>query len=254
MAIDATKCINCMACVVACQQRNQVPYGQSRNWVKKVYNPEVPAGVSFQPGACMHCDKAVCVDACPTRATYKADDGSVVIDPARCISCGSCVASCPYNARFLHPKTGRADKCDYCRAHAVPGGEPACVSICPTKCRVFGDADNPADPVAFALKGRPNVHVIAKDYDTKPTLTYLDATLPLDWPQKADTPAPINLMPIMATGARWFGGLALFGVIGVFLKQLVLPSDREHSHHEDDGGRAKKERVKESAGPKHNGE
>lgn len=231
MAIDAAKCVNCMACVIACQQRNEVPYGRSRNWVKNVSNPKVPAGVSFQPGACMHCANAVCVDACPTHATYKAPDGSVVIDKSRCISCGSCVAACPYQARFLHPVTGRADKCDYCRTHDIPGQEPACVQICPTKCRIFGDADNPADPVAIALKGHENVHVIAKDQDTSPTLTYLGATEPFNWPKKADTPAPINAMPLMATGVRWLGGLAFFGVLGVFLKQLVLPSDREHGEH-----------------------
>lgn len=244
MAIDAGKCINCMACVVACQQRNDVPYGSSRNWVKNVNNPDVPAGVSFQPGACMHCDNAVCVDACPTHATYKAPDGSVVIDAARCISCGSCVASCPYRARFLHPVTGRADKCDYCRAHSEPGQEPACVQICPTRCRTFGDADDPAAPVAAILKTQPNVHVTAKDQDTKPTLTYLGATLPADWPQKAETPAPVSAMPLIATGVRWLGGLALFGVLGVFFKQLVLPSDREHGHDENE------ERAAASAKPK----
>ena len=35
MAIDANKCINCKACVLACQQRNGTPYGHSRNWVRE---------------------------------------------------------------------------------------------------------------------------------------------------------------------------------------------------------------------------
>ena len=35
MAIDASKCLNCKACLIACQQRNAVPYGLSRNWVRE---------------------------------------------------------------------------------------------------------------------------------------------------------------------------------------------------------------------------
>ena len=88
MVIDATKCINCKACVLACQQRNGVPYTHSRNWIREAPDNLSPLGTAYQPGACMHCDHPLCVDACPTRATYKADDGSVVIDRDRCIGCG----------------------------------------------------------------------------------------------------------------------------------------------------------------------
>ena len=41
------------------------------------------------------CDHPLCVEACPTHATYKADDGSVGIDPERCIACKLCLKSCP---------------------------------------------------------------------------------------------------------------------------------------------------------------
>ena len=88
MAIDANKCINCKACVLACQQRNGTPYGHSRNWVRETPDKLSLLGTAYQPGACMHCDHPLCVEACPTHATYKADDGSVGIDPERCIGCG----------------------------------------------------------------------------------------------------------------------------------------------------------------------
>ena len=145
MAIDANKCINCKACVLACQQRNGTPYGHSRNWVRETPDKLSLLGTAYQPGACMHCDHPLCVEACPTHATYKADDGSVGIDPERCIGCGGCIEACPYGARYKHPVTGRADKCDYCR-RATPGQVPACVQVCPVRCRVFGDADNPDVP------------------------------------------------------------------------------------------------------------
>ena len=81
MAIDANKCINCKACVLACQQRNGTPYGHSRNWVRETPDKLSLLGTAYQPGACMHCDHPLCVEACPTHATYKADDGSVVEGP-----------------------------------------------------------------------------------------------------------------------------------------------------------------------------
>ena len=98
MAIDANKCINCKACVLACQQRNGTPYGHSRNWVRETPDKLSLLGTAYQPGACMHCDHPLCVEACPTHATYKADDGSVGIDPERCIGCGG-ASSCSYRAR-----------------------------------------------------------------------------------------------------------------------------------------------------------
>ena len=75
MAIDANKCMNCKACIVACQQRNSVPYDHDRNWIKSAVAPSAPSGWHYQPGGCMQCDKPQCVDACPTGATYKGDDG-----------------------------------------------------------------------------------------------------------------------------------------------------------------------------------
>lgn len=232
MVVDSTKCINCKACVVACQQRNKVPFGHSRNWVRETVDATTPLGKSFQPGACMHCRNPVCVDACPTHATYADKDGSVVIDPARCIGCGGCIAACPYNARYKNNVTGVADKCDYCR-RSTPGQSPACVQICPVHCRVFGDADNPADPVARLLEGNTLVHVTPVGCDTKPSLTYLKRTVPTDWPQARRTPPMLAALGPAATTVKWLGGLALFGVVGVFVKQLVLPS-APSSHSEGD--------------------
>ena len=95
MAIDSGRCINCKACIVACQQRNKVPGGQSRNWVRELDDESRKSGVSVQPGACMHCDHPVCVYACPTGATYKGADGAVEVDKNRCIGCLECVKACP---------------------------------------------------------------------------------------------------------------------------------------------------------------
>lgn len=238
MAIDSALCMNCKACVVACQQRNLVPYQHARNWVLESRNERISGGMAYQPGACMHCDNPVCVAACPTMATFKAEDGSVVVDADRCIGCGGCVAACPYGARFRHPETGIADKCDYCRNSPVQGQQPACVVSCPTHCRTFGDADDPADPVAKILAGNTPIRVTPASVDTRPTLVYLNDTTPREFPQVSGgkTPPALAAMSLVATGVRWLGGLTLLGLIGVFCKQFVWPSEDKSGKHAHAGG------------------
>lgn len=233
MAIDANKCMNCKACVVACQQRNSVPYNQERNWIKTAVDSKAPSGFHYQPGGCMQCDKPLCAEACPTGATYKGNDGVVYVNAAKCIGCGSCITACPYDARHKDAtRGGIVDKCDYCLASRQNGLAPACVSICPTKARVFGDADDPQSDVAILLAANKDklVYVVSPAVDTKPTLVYLGSTTPTDWPRDATIPGAITTMGAVSTAVSWLGGLCLLGIGGVFLKQLVLPSDKEDDH------------------------
>ena len=49
------------------------------------------------PLLCNHCKEAPCVDVCPTNASYKREDGIVLIDHDKCVGCKECVDKCPYN-------------------------------------------------------------------------------------------------------------------------------------------------------------
>lgn len=233
MLIDSGVCMNCKACIVACQQRNHVPYGLSRNWVRETESASSPCGAAFQPGACMHCDDPSCVRACPTGATWKNKDGAVEIDRSRCIGCGSCIEACPYQARFRHPVTGTADKCDYCRA-STPGQIPACVSVCPMHCRIFGDAEDPASEVAKVLATRKAVHLVPMGSGAKPTLTYLDATTPAELPAGSTASSPVDVLRPLATGVKWTGGLVLAALAGTFLRQLFKSSEKEDVELEEE--------------------
>ena len=122
LVIDALKCFDCKACMVACKVENNVPEGRWRNWVKPTADPK-GRRVQFQPGQCMQCENPACVAACPVRATYKRSDGMVVIDPKKCIGCGNCVTGCPYGARFRNPETKPGGKVRLLRTSSEYGGK-----------------------------------------------------------------------------------------------------------------------------------
>ncbi len=177
MAIDVNRCIGCGLCVAACKRENHVPGGPYyRTWVERyiITRPEPgtdgargetlvdspdggmhgfgePAAAPekiqhsfFVPKLCNLCQHSPCVQACPVGATFDAPDGAVLIDPKYCIGCGFCIQACPYGCRFLSPATHTAEKCSLCYHRITRGLKPACVEVCPTQARVFGDLKHSA--------------------------------------------------------------------------------------------------------------
>lgn len=222
MVIDSSKCFNCKACIVSCQLENDVALGFALNWLKDAVVGEAEL-LHFQPGNCMHCDKPTCVEACPTGATFKdSEDGIVKVNDKKCIGCGSCIPSCPYNARYLHPESKIVDKCDYCVGRRAVGKSPACVETCPTEARVFGNLFDPQSPAALLLKNNETVRVVNNQTDTDPVIYYLGDTAPLDWPVKAIVPFPIQFWKdvggTIVKGVVGSSGLVVLGMLG---KQLL---------------------------------
>jgi tetrathionate reductase subunit B len=176
MVLDSSKCIDCKACTVACKIENKVPLGKDnyRNWVDEgrlrgVY-PNL--GQTFLPGQCMHCGNTPCLHVCPTGATYKTDDGIVLVDDRKCIGCKYCMTACPYDARYYNEVTGAVDKCTFCIQRINEGRSPACVETCPTKVRTFGDLNDPESEVAKLLVKHPH-RVEKPEQGTEPFLFYL---------------------------------------------------------------------------------
>jgi tetrathionate reductase subunit B len=203
MAIDANRCIGCGLCVEACKKENHVPEGPFfRTWVERYIIkkpkpgdargetlvdcpnggmhgfPEVVAKEEIQhsffvPKLCNLCEHSPCVQVCPVGATFDAPDGAVLIDPNYCIGCGFCIQACPYGCRFMNPHTKTAEKCTLCYHRITRGLKPACVEVCPTQTRVFGDLKNPVvdDPIQqFYKKNR--VQTLKPHLGTEPRVYY----------------------------------------------------------------------------------
>jgi Fe-S-cluster-containing dehydrogenase component len=119
------------------------------------------------PVLCNHCANPPCVRACPTKATFKREDGIVLMDFHRCIGCRFCMAACPYGSRsfnFVDPRPdikhqnkdfptrmkGVVEKCNFCAELLAVGKQPACVEVS-EGALVFGDLENPASEVRQML-------------------------------------------------------------------------------------------------------
>lgn len=191
--IDASRCIDCKACMIACKVENNIPEGSWRNWIRPLLDRSGKQKSEFQPGQCMQCDSPSCVAACPVGATYKQPDGLVVIDPKKCIGCGNCITACPYGARYRNSTRHIADKCDFCEHRLKRGEEPACVVTCPTKTRIFGDLNDPQSEVSRLVKEEKLVRVVAPHINTRPNIYYHEGTRLLDWAVAPTLPGNVHM-------------------------------------------------------------
>lgn len=101
MVIDLAKCKNARACINACQSAHDLKtYEYHINTLVMQDGPH--SEPYYMPKPCQHCDNPPCVSVCPVDATFKRQDGIVLIDNERCIGCRFCMAACPYSARMFH--------------------------------------------------------------------------------------------------------------------------------------------------------
>ena len=165
MVIDLSKCRNARKCVGACQAAHHLrPYEYHINTLVMQESANTPE--YFMPKPCQHCDNPPCVSVCPVDATFKRQDGIVLIDNERCIGCRFCMAACPYSARMFHwrepvaagqdqgneynielnvpQKKGTISKCLFSADRLRDGMLPYCVSACPNGVFYFGDENENA--------------------------------------------------------------------------------------------------------------
>jgi len=165
---DASLCIGCKACEVACKEWNELP-DDGFSWSGNSYDNTRALGAStwrhvlfleqkqpmgsqlasmgepfrwqFLSDVCKHCANAGCLEACPTGSIVRTEVGSVFVQPDICNGCGYCVVSCPFGVIDKRPVDGRAFKCTFCYDRQKAGLIPACAKACPTESIQFGDLE-----------------------------------------------------------------------------------------------------------------
>ena len=154
MLYDATLCIGCKACQVACKEANGLQpepgvyleglydapvdlSGDTKTLIKICRNGE---DWSYYTAQCMHCVDPGCVSVCMMAALHKAEHGIVAYDPGLCIGCRNCQVACPFNVpRFQWSKTlPMIVKCELCRHLLAEGRAPGCCRVCPREAIVYG--------------------------------------------------------------------------------------------------------------------
>lgn len=195
IVIDIQKCIGCGSCAKACKIENDVPKEPFffRTWVEQYtvkndgsVNIVSPNGgidgfkqtvpdedifkAFFVPKMCNHCSKSPCEQVCPVGASYLSPEGIVLIDEKYCIGCRYCVQACPYGCRFIHPVKKVVNKCTLCYHRLKKNLDPACIEVCPTSARMYGNLRDKNSKLVQFLKEhttqvlRPNLNTGSKLY------------------------------------------------------------------------------------------
>lgn len=209
-ALNLTRCVGCRRCVHACVQENNLSRSPEIQYIRVLKIPqgsmnveeadhhykdnEVPQkGYYYMPVQCHQCENPPCVSACPVQATWQEPDGITVIDYDWCIGCRYCEAACPYWARrfnFAKPKVpkerlnpdmsylsnrprkkGVMEKCHFCLHRVREGKLPACVEVCPTGSRTFGNVLDPDSAISYILKNK-RVFIFKAEVGTSPRFYY----------------------------------------------------------------------------------
>lgn len=173
LLVDTNRCAEgCTECVTACNREHNLEVKNletDAQWIRKLTVRDKTTGhrQSF-PVMCQHCEHPPCVDVCPTGASFRREDGIVLVDKHTCIGCRYCMMACPYKARsFIHEALhdqlphaprgkGTVESCTLC-VHKVDQGDgtTACAEACKKaghQALLFGDLLDPKSEIARRLK------------------------------------------------------------------------------------------------------
>jgi len=192
MLVDATRCVSgCEACVNACATEHGIEMTDrpeiDAQWIRKVDLIDEDSGREISlPVMCQHCEDAPCVAVCPTGASFRREDGIVLVNKHTCIGCRYCMMACPYMARsFIHinlvgqqahsPRgKGTVESCTFCVHRVDRDREPACVEACTAaghQALLFGDLSDNEGELAQRL-GEVQSQQLRSDLGTNPGVHY----------------------------------------------------------------------------------
>jgi len=131
---DATACVGCRCCEVACNEQNNNPADVKWRRVGEMEGGVFPQVMQlFNSMSCNHCIDPACLIGCPTESYIKIEaTGIVVHDDETCIGCQYCTWNCPYGVPVYHEERHIVTKCHMCHERLDVGQSPACVQACPS--------------------------------------------------------------------------------------------------------------------------
>ena len=222
---DATKCVGCRCCEVACNEQNNNPSDIKWRRVGEMEGGNFPETlVLFNSMSCNHCIDPACLIGCPTESYIKLDNGIVFHDDPSCIGCQYCTWNCPYGVPTYHAERHIVTKCHMCHERLAADQTPACVQACPSGA-IEIEAVNVAEWKENAIDQEGNMPHLA---DARLTHSTTRFTLPENLPEtmiKADehhlkpshSEFPLVLMTVltqMSLGA--FGALLIGDILSLF--------------------------------------
>lgn len=123
---EPKKCCGCRTCELICSYKREEVFNPSFSRIRRVTLLEE---LEFIPLTCMQCEDAPCIEACPSGALNRDENGIIKINYDQCIGCKMCVITCPFG-NVIATKN-KVIKCELCN------GEPECVKHCPASALTY---------------------------------------------------------------------------------------------------------------------
>ena len=250
MLYDATLCIGCKTCVVACREANGLA-PETPDWTEGLW--DAPPGLdehtknvielyrdgeeqSYVKRQCMHCLDPGCVAACPVKALEKRQFGIVTWDGDRCIGCRYCQVACPYEVPKFEwsSPVPKVVKCELCLHRLVEGKEPACCEVCPRGAIVYGRRDELLAEAKRRIAAKPGLYVpkVYGEHDGGGTQVLYISHVPfekLGLPELGEKGVGATARAVQGTVYRGFvAPVALYAILaGVILR------NRRHAGEEE---------------------